>query len=183
MGWDNPPVPWREFERRLSWGTGSEASGPGEPDGPPGLPRPVTRLPAEPARQPGLPWAELHCHSSYSFLDGASSPSDLVREAAARGLSALAITDHDGMYGVPQFAQAAARLRDSTGIRIGTVFGAELSLDLPGGQTGVPDPCGRHLLVLARDKEGYGRLCRVISEAQLAGQEKGRPVYDLAALA
>src|SRR5215469_17947316 len=185
-GWDNPPVPWREFERRLSWGTGSTARRPGEPGGPPrpaGLPRPLTRLPEEPAPEPALPWAELHCHSSYSFLDGASSPSDLVREAAARGLSALAITDHDGMYGVPQFAQAAARLRDD-GISLGTVFGAELSLDrLPGGRTGVPDPVGRHLLVLARDPEGYRRLCRVISAAQLAGGEKGMPRYDEPALA
>jgi error-prone DNA polymerase len=118
MGWDNPPVPWREFERRLSWGTGAKASESGESGSvrsPDGLPRPVTRLPAEPDPQPGPPWAELHCHSSYSFLDGASSPSDLVREAAARGLSALAITDHDGMYGVPQFAQAAARLRADCG--------------------------------------------------------------------
>ncbi len=151
-------------------------------------------------------WAELHCHSSYSFLDGASSPADLVREAAVRGLSALAITDHDGMYGVPQFAQAAARLRDG-GIRLGTVFGAELSLDLArkpalaarraraaGGlaagarpvgtpRAGVPDPVGRHLLVLARDPEGYRRLCRVISTAQLAGGEKGLPIYDEPALA
>ncbi len=132
---------------------------------------------------PGPAWAELHCHSSYSFLDGASSPADLVAEAAARGLTALAITDHDGMYGVPQFAQAAARLRSQTGIQLGTVFGAELSLDLPGGQNGIPDPVGRHLLVLARDAEGYRRLCRVISEAQLAGKEKGRPRYDEAALA
>jgi error-prone DNA polymerase len=105
------------------------------------------------------------------------------------------------MYGVPQFAQAAARLRDSGG-RLGTVFGAELGLD-PGAapgpgrrsreapraparrtpRAGVPDPAGRHLLVLARDPEGYGRLCRVISTAQLAGGEKGRPVYDEAALA
>jgi error-prone DNA polymerase len=189
MGWDNPPVPWREFERRLSWGTGAKASEPGgsgEPGSvrsPDGLPRPVTRLPAEPGPQPGPPWVELHCHSSYSFLDGASSPSDLVREAAARGLSALAITDHDGMYGVPQFAQAAARLR-ADGISLGTVFGAELSLDrVPGGRTGVPDPAGRHLLVLARDPEGYRRLCRVISAAQLAGGEKGMPRYDEPALA
>jgi error-prone DNA polymerase len=138
-----------------------------------------------------LPWAELHCHSSYSFLDGASSPADLVSEAAERGLEALAITDHDGMYGVPQFAQAAARFRDGGGT-LGTVFGAELSLGLstaPGRRSrgspraGVPDPAGRHLLVLARDAEGYGRLCRVISAAQLAGGEKDRPVYDEAALA
>jgi error-prone DNA polymerase len=196
MGWDNPPVPWREFERRLSWGGNKIA----EPERPP--PRPVTRLPVArlpvangraaaygdqssdgPVVSPGPAWAELHCHSSYSFLDGASSPADLVAEAAARGLTALAITDHDGMYGVPQFAQAAARLRSQSGIQLGTVFGAELSLDLPGGQNGIPDPVGRHLLVLARDAEGYRRLCRVISEAQLAGKEKGRPRYDEAALA
>ena len=128
------------------------------------------------------PWAELHCHSSYSFLDGASSPAELVHEAAERGLTALAITDHDGMYGVPQFAQAAARIRQS-GVSLGTVFGAELSIDLGTPRAGVPDPAGRHLLVLARDPEGYRRLCRVISAAQLAGGEKGRPVYAEAALA
>ena len=197
MGWDNPPVPWREFERRLSWGNKT-----GEPEA--ARPRPVTALPTANGSRAingapvandgqsahGVPptsqepaWAELHCHSSYSFLDGASSPADLVAEAAARGLTALAITDHDGMYGVPQFAQAAAKLRSQSGIQLGTVFGAELSLDLPGGQNGIPDPVGRHLLVLARDAEGYRRLCRVISEAQLAGKEKGRPRYDEAALA
>ena len=133
-------------------------------------------------RGPVIPWAELHCHSSYSFLDGAATPGELVAEAARLGLETLAITDHDGMYGVPQFAQAAARLRDE-GTRINTVFGAELSLDLTNAQTGVPDPAGRHLLVLARDAEGYRRLCAVISAAQLAGAQKGRPVYDTGALA
>ena len=92
-------------------------------------------------------WAELHCHSSYSFLDGASGPDDLVAEAAALGLRALAITDHDGMYGVPQFAQAAARFTQQTGVKLGTVFGAELSLELPGGperrpRPGRPPPAG-----------------------------------------
>ena len=77
-----------------------------------------------------IPWAELHCHSSFSFLDGAATPGELVTEAARLGLEVLALTDHDGMYGVPQFAQAAARLRDH-GIKLGTVFGAELSLGLP----------------------------------------------------
>src|ERR1700689_4747036 len=127
MGWDNPPVPWREFERRLSWGTAGQA-GQGAPQraepGPePDAIQPVIQLPV--ASTPA--WAELHCHSSYSFLDGASSPAELVHEAAERGLVALAITDHDGMYGVPQFAQAAARLRQS-GVSLGTVFGAELSI-------------------------------------------------------
>src|SRR5215472_12366221 len=226
MGWDNPPVPWREFERRLSWGRGTgqapEGADAGRDEGRAGASRPVVRLPVGPASPTPvelppveLPWAELHCHSAYSFLDGASSPSDLVLEAAARGLSVLAITDHDGMYGVPQFAQSAARLRDS-GVSLGTAFGAELSLDLarkagararigraqrgraqpdqaqsndvlrrPAGtpRAGVPDPSGRHLLVLARDPEGYRRLCRVISTAQLAGGEKGLPSYDEPALA
>ena len=77
--------------------------------------------------QSAIPWAELHCHSSFSFLDGAAAPDELVAEAARLGLAVLAITDHDGMYGVPQFAQAAARLR-ARGARLGTVFGAELSL-------------------------------------------------------
>ncbi len=91
------------------------------------------------------------------------------------------------MYGVPQFAQAAERLRAAGGT-LRTVFGAELSLDTPGTprgtpRAGVPDPGGRHLLILARDPDGYGRLCRVISAAHLAGGEKGRPVYDEAALA
>ena len=57
-----------------------------------------------------------------------------------------------------------------------TAFGAELSLDLPGPQNGVPDPAGTHLLV---GLAGYRRLARVRSSAHLRGQEKGRPVYDL----
>src|ERR1700722_11882365 len=131
---------------------------------------------------PSTPWAELHCHSAYSFLDGAATPDELVAEAARLGLEVLALTDHDGMYGIPQFAQAAARLR-AAGVALGTVFGAELSIGLSSGQTGVPDPEGQHLLVLARDPEGYSRLCAVISAAQLAGGEKGCPVYDTGALA
>src|SRR5215467_486233 len=181
MGWNNPAVPWRELQRRLSWGTGEPADDIAANQSPP---RPVTRLPA-PARTQDPPWAELHCHSSYSFLDGASSPAELVAEAARRGLEALAITDHDGMYGVPQFAQAAAKLTEQTGVTLGTVFGAELSAGplgraglRAGPRAGDPDPAGQHLLVLARDPDGYRRLCWAISVAQLAGGEKGRPVYD-----
>ena len=130
-----------------------------------------------------MPWAELHCHSSFSFLDGAATPGELVAEAARLGVEVLALTDHDGMYGVPQFAQAAARLAGRGGTKLGTVFGAELTIGLPANPGQPPDPEGRHLLVLARDPEGYRRLCAVISAAQLAGGEKGRPVYDTEALA
>ena len=185
MGWDNPPVPWRELRRRMSWRTDAERTGGQRTQGRPAPDRPAPG--GEPERHMSrpagsLPWAELHCHSSFSFLDGAATPGELVAEAARLGLEVLALTDHDGMYGVPQFAQAASRLRDQ-GVKLGTVFGAELSLGLPAGPGGAPDPQGRHLLVLARDPEGYRRLCAVISAAQLAGGEKGRPVYDLAALA
>ena len=176
MGWDNPPITWRELERRLSGNVTRRHGGD----------LPVTDLRRFASRDtPGgaMPWAELHCHSSYSFLDGASSPAELVAEACRQGVQALAITDHDGMYGVAQFAQAAARQAEQGETPLKTVFGAELSLGLPRQQGGVPDPDGEHLLVLARDPEGYRRLCTVISAAQLAGGEKGRPVYDRDALA
>jgi error-prone DNA polymerase len=185
VGWDNPPVPWRELRRRMTWRTEGQPPA-GQQADPETAPPPRLAPVPEASRAGGprgvVPWAELHCHSCYSFLDGASTPGELAAEAARLGLEALALTDHDGMYGVPQFAQATARLRDH-GIRLNTVFGAELSLGLPSAQAGVPDPEGRHLLVLARDPEGYRTLCAVISAAQLAGEEKGRPVYDTGALA
>ncbi len=125
-------------------------------------------------------YAELHCHSSFSFLDGASHPDELVAEAARLELEALALTDHDGLYGVVRFFEAAREL----GVR--TVFGAEITLSGPAAappRTRVPDPKGAHLVVLARDPEGYTRLARALSEAHLAGGEKGRPRHDLPRLA
>ena len=118
-----------------------------------------------------VPYAELHAHSAYSFLDGASTPEELVEEAARLDLRAIALTDHDGLYGVVRFAEAAKELD------VATVFGAELSLgNKP--RTEDPDPPGPHLLVLARGPEGYRRLSRQISAAHLAGGEKGKPRYD-----
>jgi error-prone DNA polymerase len=111
-----------------------------------------------------VPYAELHTHSAFSFLDGASTPEELVAEAARLGLRAIALTDHDGLYGVVRFAEAARELD------MRTVFGAELSL----GET--------HLLVLARGPEGYRRLSRQLAAAHLAGGEKGKPRYDYDAL-
>ena len=146
-----------------------------------------------------VPYAELHCHSNASFLDGGSHPEELAEEAAHLRLEALAITDHDGMYGIVRFAEAARALG------LPTIFGAELTL-VPGGpraprprrpggpgpgpgrqhrgvqRTGTPDPGGEHLVVLARGPEGYARLCRAISEAQMAGA-KGAPRGELGRLA
>ena len=163
MGWNNPNVPWNELERALSGRAPAPGKGPlkaiqhwqrHRPDPPP--------LPAGPTTR--VPYAELHCHSAFSFLDGASTPEQLVAEAVRLGLNALAITDHDGLYGIVRFNEAARE----AGLR--TLFGAELTLG--------PGPVGEHLLVLARGQEGYHRLSTQISRAQLAGGEKGRPVYD-----
>src|SRR5213592_4601823 len=52
-------------------------------------------------------YAELHCHTNFSFLEGASHPEDLVARAVELGLAAVAVTDHNGLYGAPRFAQAA----------------------------------------------------------------------------
>ncbi len=95
------------------------------------------------------------------------------RRVPGSGLTALAVTDHDGFYGVVRFNEAARELG------LPTVFGAELSLELPGPQNGQPDPVGRHLLALARGPEGYARLSTVLAEAHLRGGEKGKPVYDV----
>ena len=179
MGWNNPPVPWAEFERALS-GRRPEADDAHDGgDGPafsrkrgPYLP------PAGVVRDPeALPYAELHAHSSFSFLDGASSPEELLEEAERLGLSALALVDHDTFAGLVHFAEAA----ETSSVQ--TVFGAELSLGLPGPQNGEPDPEGSHLVVLARGADGYHRLASALTEANLRGGEKGRPVYELEELA
>ncbi|GAA1612310.1 error-prone DNA polymerase [Kribbella sancticallisti] len=188
MGWDNPPIPWSELERKLSGRSRPPAPADEllEADGGDGPAWSRHRPPYDPGPEdkprrpdgPVVPYAELHCHSYYSFLDGASSPEQLVEESVRLGLEALALTDHDGFYGVVRMAEAAEEYED-----LRTVFGAELSLDLTKPQNGMADPEGSHLLVLAERQQGYHRLAGAITEAQLRGQEKGRPIYDLEELA
>ncbi|GAB2482125.1 error-prone DNA polymerase [Jatrophihabitans fulvus] len=190
MGWDNPEIPWRELERRLSGRpapptrlpVGTPVHGDGG-DSPAWSRKREAYEPATPVDRPdaAVPYAELHAHSSFSFLDGASSPEEMVEEAVRLGLEGLTLSDHDGVYGVVRFAEAAR----AHGLR--TSFGAELSLDVPVARTrseamiatrvGIPDPPGTHLLALARDPDGYARLSRAIGQAHLAGGDKGRPSY------
>jgi error-prone DNA polymerase len=181
MGFSNPPISWSELERALS--TGRRPGAP--PVGADGGDSPAwshKRMPyvAPPAEAPVagpiekvVPYAELHAHSNFSFLDGASSPEQLLEEAQRLGLHALGLTDHDGFYGIVRMAEAA----ESYDIR--TVFGAELSLGLRKPQNGEADPEGSHLVLLARGEEGYHRLAGALTAGQLAGEEKGRPLYDL----
>ncbi|MFT4156827.1 MAG: error-prone DNA polymerase [Microbacterium sp.] len=175
MGWHNPPSSWSELERTLSGKAPlRDVSGAQAPDPVSRRRRPPTVAEFVRPENP-VPYAELHAHSSFSFLDGASSPAELLLEAERLGLTALALTDHDGFYGVARFAETAHDLK----AHVQTVFGAELSLELDAPQRGVADPAGEHLLVLAGGVEGYHALSGAITAAQLRGGEKGRPVYDL----
>ncbi len=180
MAFNNPNVPWSEVERiasgRPPGGDGNDAPAwSRKREGYAGAPKDLQDRKSrdDAGDRIRAPYAELHVHSNFSFLDGASHPETLVEEAARLELDALVLTDHDGLYGAVRLNDAAREL----GVRVG--FGAELSLDLPAPQGGEPDPKGTHLLVIARQQAGYHRLCKVISRAQLAGCEKGRPVYDL----
>ncbi len=103
-----------------------------------------------------MPYVELHCHSAFSFLDGASLPDELVAAALRSGHTALALTDHDTVSGSMEFAQAARQL----GLR--AIHGAEITvLDRPG--TPVED--ARHLTLLVRDARGWSNLCRLLTRA------------------
>ena len=110
-------------------------------------------------------YTELHCHSYYSLLDGASSPAALLERAAALGMSALALTDHDNLIGAVEFWRAARQ----RGIR--PVIGAEVTLAR-----------GSHLTLLAETQAGYANLSRLIAVGQLAGS-KGAPLLTIADVA
>src|SRR5947207_9323763 len=159
-------MPWKELERRLSDGRPTNlplyANG---GDSPAWSRKRQPYVPAVQRVRGSVPYAELHCHSNFSFLDGASHPEELAEEAARLGLEALAITDHDGFYGIVRFADAAEKLG------LPTIFGTELSLGLAKPQNGVPDPAGTHLLVLARDPDGYARMSTSLSDGHAAGRE------------
>ena len=143
-------------------------------------------------------YVELHCHTNYSLLDGASHPEDLLDRAQALGMGSLAVTDHDGLYGVVRFHRAARE----RGIK--PIIGAELALQRPESH---PEPFDRplvlwprdkglttqldegsvegdggyHLLLLAKDGTGYANLCRLVSQAQLS-HSKGNASLDFEAL-
>ncbi|MFC9661476.1 error-prone DNA polymerase [Nocardia sp. NPDC127606] len=128
MGWSNGPPTWSELERVLSGkpsGRPAEDMHPGDGGDSPAWSRKRGEYHAAELDRPTgptVPYAELHAHSAYSFLDGASQPEELVEEAVRLGLEALALTDHNGFYGTVRFAEAAREWG------MPTVFGAELSL-------------------------------------------------------
>jgi error-prone DNA polymerase len=133
-----------------------------------------------------MTWVELHCHSAYSFLDGASDPAELAAAAADRGYETLALTDHDNVCGAMEFAHACR------GLGVRPIHGVELTVELepprPGPRVlsrrnppplrygnvlgvGAPaaPPAGgavtAHVTLLVESAKGWSNLCRLITEA------------------
>ena len=102
-----------------------------------------------------MAFVELHCHSAYSFLDGASHPEELAARAAELGYEALALTDHDGVFGSLEFAHAAKAF----GVR--PITGAEVSLS-----------DGSHVTLLVESPRGYANLCRLLTAAHAGTRPK-----------
>src|SRR3989440_3664577 len=100
-------------------------------------------------------YVELHAHSAYSFLDGASLPEELATRAAELGYEALALTDHDGVYGSLEFAHMAK----AVGVR--PITGAEVSLT-----------DGSHATLLVESAAGYANLCRLLTAAHAGTRPK-----------
>jgi error-prone DNA polymerase len=105
-----------------------------------------------------MSYVELHAHSAYSFLDGASRPEELAARAAELGYEALALTDHDGVYGSLEFAHAAKAL----GVR--AITGAEVTLE-----------GGAHVTLLVESTAGYSNLCRLLTEAHAGTRPAVQP--------
>ena len=106
-------------------------------------------------------YPELHAHSCFSFLDGASQPEELAERAAALGYEAVALTDHDGLCGSLAFAHAARE----AGLR--AITGAEITLD-----------DGAHLTLLVEDATGYRNLCRLITAAHAGDRRAPAATLD-----
>src|SRR6476620_419987 len=102
-------------------------------------------------------YVELHCHSAYSFLDGASHPEELAARAAALGYPSLALTDHDGVYGSPEFAHAAKH----AGIR--PITAAEVTIE-----------GASHVTLLCESGRGYANVCRILTAAHAGTRRPGR---------
>src|SRR3954468_16459470 len=115
------------------------------------------RPPPGTPKRPATPYVELHAHSSYSFLDGASLPEELAVAAAELGYPALALTDHDGVYGSLEIAHAAKHF----GVR--PITGAELTL-----------VDRSHVTLLVETAKGYANLCRLITAAHAHTRPVGK---------
>ena len=121
----------------------------------------------EPGTRPTAPYVELHAHSAYSFLDGASLPEEIAARAAELGYDAFALTDHDGVYGSLEFAHAAKQF----GVR--SITGAEVTL--AGTGVGSTEPNRTvHVTLLCETQRGYANLCRILTDAHARTRVPGK---------
>jgi error-prone DNA polymerase len=121
-------------------------------------------------------YIELHAHSAFSFLDGASTPMELAAAAEGHGYPALALTDHDGIWGSRELAESCE------GFELRAITGAELSVALRGstGPARPEPPEIAHLTLLVEDTTGYRNLCRLLTAAHshtrdTTGRRAGQP--------
>jgi error-prone DNA polymerase len=98
-----------------------------------------------------MDYVELHCHSNFSFLDGANDSEDLAEEAFKLGYKALALTDHNGLYGIVRFHKACKE----RGIK--AIIGSEITLEN-----------GHHLVLIVKDQRGYSNLCQLLTQTLLS---------------
>ena len=108
-----------------------------------------------------MPYIELHSHSYFSLLDGVPSPEELVKQAVKWNMPAIALTDHNGLYGIPRFWKAAQK------VGIKAIIGCEITLSNKYG----------HLTLLAENQIGYSNLCRLITLAHHKGK-KGKAILQ-----
>ena len=122
---------------------------------------------------PAARYAELHCRSNFTFLEGGSHPEELIARAGEIGLEAVALADRDGLYGAVRFAKAAARTK------VGAIVGVELTLDAPELRPKrrrdlTPHESAKQprIVLLAENETGYANLASAISAAQLRGKKR-----------
>ncbi|MDP9286328.1 MAG: PHP domain-containing protein, partial [Actinomycetota bacterium] len=141
---------------------------------------PLPKLCDESSQSSGTaPYAELHAHSAYSFLDGASLPEELAARAAELGYEAFALTDHDGVYGSLEFAHAAKHfgVRPITGAEVTLASGVgstEPRRSGGAGSAGAGAGTAAHVTLLCETQRGYSNLCRILTAAHAGTRLPGR---------
>ena len=110
-----------------------------------------------------MSFVHLDVRSYFSLKEGAFAPEQLAEQAAGLGMSAVAMTDRNGLYGAARFVSACQR----NGVK--PILGASLTVRAP-----APPPRDAHVVLLAEDDTGYANLCRLLTDAQLLG-ERGDP--------
>ena len=124
-----------------------------------------------------MEFTHLHVHSHYSVLDGMSKVPDLVDKCVRTGMHAIALTDHGNMYGIKEFLDYCKKVNEKAGeVVIKPIVGCEAYCARRGrhsklndeaisgeGRSYIIDRSGWHLILLAKNMQGYRNLCKIVS--------------------